>query len=49
MVAKAKETGLMNGVNFHNRWCPMTAELTEMIKDGDLGSIHVIFGEFTQE
>jgi predicted dehydrogenase len=49
MVAKAKETGLMNGVNFHNRWYPMTAELTELIKDGDLGPIHVIFGEFTQE
>lgn len=49
MVAKAKEKGLMNGLNFHNRWFPMTAELTEMIKDGDLGPIHVIFGEFTQD
>ncbi len=49
MVAKAKETGLMNGLNFHNRWYPMTSELTEMIKDGDLGPIHVIFGEFTQD
>lgn len=49
MVAKAKETGLMNGLNFHNRWYPMTAELTEMIKDGELGPIHVIFGEFTQD
>ncbi|HEX7556451.1 MAG TPA: Gfo/Idh/MocA family oxidoreductase [Leptolinea sp.] len=49
MIAKAKEKGLVNGVNYHNRWYPMTAQLKEMVKAGDLGTIHAIYGEFSQD
>ena len=49
MVAKAKEKGLVNGLNYHNRWYPMTAQLREMVMAGDLGPIHVIYGEFSQD
>lgn len=49
MVAKAKATGLVNGMNYHNRWYPMTAQLKEMVTANELGPIHAIYGEFTQD
>jgi predicted dehydrogenase len=49
MVAKAKEKGLINGLNYHNRFYPMTAQLKEMVQAGDLGPIHAIYGEFSQD
>lgn len=49
MITKAKEKGLMNGVNYHNRWYPMTAQLKEMINRDELGKVHVVFGEFCQD
>lgn len=49
MVAKAKATGLVNGMNYHNRWYPMTAQLKEMVAANELGPIHAIYGEFTQD
>lgn len=49
MIAKAKETKLMNGLNYHNRWYPMTAQIKEMVQAGKLGSISVVYGEFVQD
>lgn len=49
MIAKAKEKDLVNGVNYHNRWYPMTAQLKEMVKKGDFGEIHAVYGEFVQD
>jgi predicted dehydrogenase len=49
MIAKAREKKLMNGVNYHNRWYPMTAQLKEMVRKGDFGDIHAVYGEFAQD
>ena len=49
MIAKAKEKNLVNGVNYHNRWYPMTAQLKEMVKKGEFGDIHAVYGEFSQD
>lgn len=49
MIAKAKEKGLVNGVNFHNRWYPMTAQLRSMVQNGEFGEIHAVYGEFVQD
>jgi len=49
MISKAKEKGLVNGVNYHNRWYPMTTQLKEMVKVGDFGDIHAVYGEFAQD
>lgn len=49
MIAKAKEKGLVSAVNFHNRWYPMTAQLKQMVKNGEFGDIHAVYGEFAQD
>jgi predicted dehydrogenase len=49
MIAKAKEKHLVNGVNFHNRWYPMTAQLRQMARAGEFGGIHAVYGEFVQD
>jgi len=49
MIAKAKEKGLVNGMNYHNRWYPMTAQLKEMVKNGEFGNINAVYGEFVQD
>ena len=49
MIAKAKEKNLVNGVNYHNRWYPMTAQLAQMVQNNDFGDIHAVYGEFSQE
>lgn len=49
LVAKAKETGLVNGINFHNRFYPMNNHLKHIIQDGELGDIFSITGNYTQD
>lgn len=49
MVAKAKEKGLVGGINFHNRFYPMNNHLKNIIKDGELGDIFSITGNYTQD
>lgn len=49
MIETAKRKGLMHGVNYHNRWYPMTAQLHEMAKRGEFGKIHAVYGEFSQD
>jgi predicted dehydrogenase len=47
--AKVKETGLVFGLNFHNRFYPMTHHLHHMVRDGDLGEVFNISGSYTQD
>lgn len=49
MVRVAKETGLVNAVNFHNRFYPATYEMKQKIKAGDVGTIWAIHGEYLQD
>lgn len=49
LAAKAKEKKLVNGVNFHNRFYPMNNHLKNVIKDGELGEIFSITGNYTQD
>lgn len=49
MVAKAKETGLVNAINFHNRFYPMTNHLMNIIKDGELGNVFSVSGSYCQD
>ncbi len=49
MIDMAKRKGLMHGVNYHNRWYPMTAQLHEMVKRNEFGEIHAVYGEFSQD
>lgn len=49
LVAKARETGLVNAINFHNRFYPMTNHLKNLVEDGYLGDIFSISGSYTQD
>ncbi len=49
LVAKAAEKGLVNGINFHNRFYPMNNHLKNIIRDGELGDIFSITGNYTQD
>jgi len=49
LTAKAQEKGLVNAVNFHNRFYPITHHLRHLIKEGHLGSIFSIHGGYIQD
>ena len=49
LTAKAKEKNLIGGINFHNRFYPMNNHLKNIIKDGELGEIFSITGNYTQD
>ncbi len=49
MVKVAKETGLVNAINFHNRFYPMTYEMKEKIKIGQVGDIWSVHGVYLQD
>ncbi len=49
LVAKAKEKGVVTGVNFHNRFYPMNNHLKNIVADGELGDIFSINGDYTQD
>ncbi|MEG6572706.1 Gfo/Idh/MocA family oxidoreductase [[Clostridium] cellulosi] len=49
LVKKAKETGLVAAINFHNRFYPMTHHLKNIIADGELGDIFSISGSYMQD
>lgn len=49
LVALAREKGVNGMVNFHNRVYPMTNEIREMVRAGELGSLFSIHGEYVQD
>ena len=49
LVSRAKELGLVTGVNFNCRFYPMVVQMREMIKNGDLGDIFTVNGVYQQD
>ena len=49
LLAKAEETGLVAAINFHNRFYPMTNQMMNMIKDGEIGDVFSISGSYCQD
>lgn len=49
LVKVAKEKKLINAVNFHNRFYPITHHLKQIIKEGQLGDIFSIHGGYIQD
>ncbi len=49
MVRVAEETGLVNAVNFHNRFYPMTYEMKRQIQEGKTGKIWAVHGVYLQD
>ena len=49
MEEAAKASGLVNAVNFHNRFYPVPHQMRNMVKSGDLGKIFSIQGGYLQD
>lgn len=49
MVEVAKKTGMVNAVNFHNRFFANNKQLHYMVKGGELGEIHSVHGGYIQD
>lgn len=49
LVEKARETGRVAAINFHNRFYPMTNHLKNIIADGELGDIFSLSGSYMQD
>lgn len=49
MVRVAKEMGVVNAVNFHNRFYPMTYDMKKQIQSGKTGDIWAIHGVYLQD
>ncbi|MDR0720042.1 MAG: Gfo/Idh/MocA family oxidoreductase [Treponema sp.] len=49
LLAVAKKTGLVHGINFNCRFYPMVYEMREMVRTGALGNIYHIGGSYLQD
>lgn len=49
LVSLAKEKKIVNGVNFNYRQFPMMKQLSEMVKQGELGQINLVHGSYLQD
>ncbi|MDF2593668.1 MAG: oxidoreductase domain protein [Clostridia bacterium] len=49
LVETAKKKNLVNAVNFHNRFYPITHHMRQIIKEGQLGIIFSIHGGYVQD
>lgn len=49
LVSLCKDKGVVNAVNFHNRFYPMTHHLRQMIAKGELGEIYSVHGGYLQD
>lgn len=49
LAKKAEDTGLVAALNYHNRFYPMNHHLRNVIRDGELGEIFSITGNYTQD
>jgi predicted dehydrogenase len=45
----ASQTGLVTGINFNYRQFPMVQHLKSMVKDNDLGELHIVRGSYLQD
>lgn len=49
LVRLANETGLVAGVNYNLRFYPLNVEAKQRVIDGELGSVHSVFGSYQQD
>ena len=49
MAKAAKDSGLVNAINFHNRFYPIPHQMRNMIKNGEIGRIFSIQGGYLQD
>ena len=49
MVKTAEKTGVVNAVNFHNRFNPLIHQLKQMAARGELGKIFTVHGGYLQD
>jgi predicted dehydrogenase len=49
LVALARETGLVNAVNFNLRYYPLTWQARSMVQEGELGRVYIVQGHYLQD
>ncbi len=49
LVRLAQKTGLVAGVNYNLRFYPLNVEAKQRVIDGELGSVHSVFGSYQQD
>jgi len=49
LVRIAKDTGLVNVINFNIRFYPMAQQARQMVRNGDLGDLFVLQGSYLQD
>ncbi|MBC8572942.1 Gfo/Idh/MocA family protein [Jingyaoa shaoxingensis] len=49
MVEAAKKSGLVNAVNFHNRYYPIPYQMRNMVKNGEIGDVFAVQGGYLQD
>lgn len=49
LVALAKDSGLVNAVNFNIRYYPLSHHARSLVKNGDLGSVYSVQGSYLQD
>ncbi len=49
LVSLAREKGVKGMVNFHNRFYPVVNEMHQMVKEGEVGKIFSVHGEYIQD
>lgn len=49
LVKLAEESGLVAGVNYNIRFYPLNLEAQDIVRRGDLGQIHSIYGGYVQD
>jgi predicted dehydrogenase len=49
LLALAKKTGLVHGINFNCRFYPMVREMRELVRAGALGTVYHLGGSYLQD
>lgn len=49
LLRLARQHGIVHGVNFNYRQYPMMKQLSEMVKQGELGRVNLIHGSYLQD
>jgi predicted dehydrogenase len=49
LVALARQSGLVNAVNFNIRWYPLNQHAATLVRDGALGDVRMVTGRYFQD
>jgi predicted dehydrogenase len=49
LLKLARQHGVVHGVNFNYRQYPMMKQVTEMVKQGELGKVNLVHGSYQQD